>query len=164
MLTPVLTYYKDRQDKYDTAIANNVATVKSCIPLGEDIKDSIDKLLRNLCYKLFSLSPAGGFENGGNYTIADLCENIKGIFRTNMVKYAHNMVEGNIEPLLTDAFSYELLVMLNRNVVDIYACMLYYHGLLNNDSDLCAVAKQFLYNPTGRPTLDWEAMYLALTK
>lgn len=164
MRTPVLTYYKDRQDKYDTAIANNVATVKSCIPLGEDIKDSIDKLLRNLCYKLFSLSSAGGFENGGNYTIADLCENIKGIFRTNMVKYAHDMVEGNIEPLLSDAFSYELLVMLNRNVVDIYACLLYYHGLLNNDSDLCAVAKQFLYNPTDRPTLDWEAMYLALTK
>ena len=52
------------------------------------------------------------------FTIVDKDSNV---FRTNMVKYAHNMVEGNIEPLLSDAFSYELLVMLNRNVVDIYS-------------------------------------------
>lgn len=166
MKTPVLTYNARRAPMLDTNLDTQLQIVKACAPLQENVHDNIKKILQSLCYKLFSVGNVA-YKDGKQYTVADLCLPVHGMFQQQMIAFIHNAIaaidSGSPNLLLRDAVSYELLQMLYKDPCGIYAALLYHYGNITFQQDVMQLATQCLLHPSGRPTLEWESMYLKFT-
>ena len=172
MKTPILTYSAERTaQRLDASIERNLQTCIDCAKSGERAESAVRNMLYNLCYKTFSVSNTQ-YVDGRNYTVADICLDVVGILQNQLIQFIHNMIDAaqcyTTAPcymqLLRDCMSYEILQMLYKNPVKIYAALLYAFATLIDDSVLAATATKYLSNSGRRPTLEWEDMYLKYTE
>lgn len=129
-------------------------------------------LLKNICYSLAHKAfyiTGTKFTHNSYYVIPKVCENIKGVYRHEMIKFINDLIDVTedtqsdaISKILNNCLSYELFQLLYNNPVKLYSIFLYVYGEKNNRSDLKELAIKFYYKEKGT-TLDWEEMYLAFT-
>lgn len=167
MKTPILTYSSERTaEVLDASIAKNIQTAMASSTIEVGISTSIRGLLYNLCYKTFYVMDVDYVHNH-SYTVADLCQSVKGLFQNELIKFVHNLItaaQGYTDArcfmtLLSDCLSYELLQLLYRNPVAVYATLLYHFAMLVEDNDLIVISTKYLHNNGNKPTLEWEDMY-----
>lgn len=167
MKTPILTYNKKRIDALESNILSQLTLIQDSAALCEPVKDNLSKLLYSLCYRLFTLSQVGYVDNQ-KYLVSDLCSPIVGIFRLEMINFVYDMIEagstGNVEKVLDNGMSYELLQMLFNQPTRLYAAILYQWAVATNSADVQDAAREVLQSGIRASTLEWEKLYLKFTE
>lgn len=167
MKTPVLIYSNKRtKDVLKASIQKYVQIITELALDRERAEDVTKNLCYNLCYSAFNVSQVR-FKEGSRYTIADVCQGIKGLFQNNMIDLLHNLIRvsedrenaGTYTVLLHDCLSYELIQMLYGNPAEIYAAVMYTFARLVEDEGLMQVAYTYLSGPRVHSTLAWEDLY-----
>lgn len=167
MKTPILRYNAERTaDVLDASIDKHIKTAMVSSTTEVGIPTSVRDMIYNLCYKTFYVEDVK-YVNNHSYTVADLCQNVKGLFQDELIRFVHNLIKAaqkytdssSFMSLLEDCLSYELIQMLYRNPVAVYATLLYHFSMLEEDADLITLATKYLQHGGKCPTLEWEDMY-----
>ena len=124
-----------------------------------------NKLSLNLCYCSLFIHP---LESGRNYTINDVCSNVKGILSTNLYSFltalsdlgTQQNIKDSLKVLLHDCMSYETFQLLRVNPVQCYSVFLFYYVLLCDLGNLTKCSKLVCDAvSSNQPTLAWEMLY-----
>ena len=166
MKTPVLTLLpKHTSELLDSSINSALDTCEACSNVKTTCSMYLMQALYGLCYKVFFYD--GKFITNSKYTVADACIYIPGMFKQEMVRFLTDIAEYSevmtsvaIEKLLSNCLSYELVQMLYREPVRVYAALLYTYALDILDDELMELGRKYLAVKPTQPTLAWECMYL----
>lgn len=168
MKIPVLTLRnKHTRELFDKQIKSYVDTIAACAAIDTEGNATLCSMFYCLCYKAFYCTDMR-FDVGKPYRVSDICQGIRGVFKTEMIKYLTRMITyasgisdvETLKELVLDCLSLELLQMLTPNVVNVYACMCYQLAFVMHDDELKKICVDFIEKQSTRPTLDWEVLYL----
>ena len=167
MKTPVFKFNKDNTaERMDKNIRQKLTFIEGYNGVASQ---SIQNLCFSLCHKLFYVGNIS-YEHGKQYLIMDMCDPIQGMFKNEMISFVNNLIKLGLNSkdaslyknILRDCLSYELIQILFRYPVQVYAALLKTYVLLEHrdDEELLLIANSYISQGTKKPTLEWEEMYL----
>lgn len=167
MQTKVININKNfGKDDIENLIRVNTVRIVSAANEGVIDYDRLNSLCLNICYRSIFLT---GDHSKATYTVAEICENVPGLFSKSMFNLIDNLsnigtqidIVNSLKRVISDSFFYELLEMLNIEIVQTYAMLAFYYTVLTNKADAYSreVALSYMLAPSKAPTRDWQTLF-----